>query len=75
MNVELDLLKLTSKPEVVKHFHTKLEDDETEQGGISFQGETLIDFLMETCTDIRIQKISLEEVNELLGRNGIKELA
>ena len=75
MNVELDLLKLTSKPEVANHFHTELEDDNTKQGGISFQGETLIDFLMETCTNMRIQMISLENVNRMLKRNGIKELS
>ena len=74
MNVELELLELTSKPEVANHFHTELEDDNTEKGGISFQGETLIDFLMETCTNMRIQMISLENVNRMLKRNGIKEL-
>lgn len=49
---------------------TVLEDDNTPQGGISYQGETLEEFLTEV--GINYKDITLTEVNQLLQENGIK---
>lgn len=48
-----------------------LEDDDSETGGVSFSGETLFDFLLESCVgdeDISTPK----ELNALLKSCGIK---
>lgn len=49
---------------------TVLEDDNTPQGGTSYQGETLEEFLTEA--GINSKDITLTEVNQLLQENGIK---
>lgn len=48
-----------------------LEDDDSETGGVSFSGETLFDFLLESC--VGDEDISTpEELNALLKSCGIK---
>ena len=48
-----------------------LEDDDSETGGVSFIGETLFDFLLESC--VGDEDISTpEELNALLKSCGIK---
>ena len=49
-----------------------LKDDNTTNGGISFLGETLQDFLDDLGIDYR--DTTLKEVNSLLAENGIKPI-
>ena len=49
---------------------TVLEDDETETGGVSFHGETVMDFLSELSDEHGI--LSLDDLNDVLVLNGIK---
>lgn len=48
-----------------------LEDDETDEGGVSFVGETLADFLEETMLS---PDLNMHEVNENLIECGIKPI-
>lgn len=48
-----------------------LEDDETENGGTSFKGETLRDFLFSVNVSL---DTDMDEVNEILINNGIKPI-
>lgn len=56
----------------------KLEDDETEVGGISFEGYTLKDYLEETGLikdiDQLLNEPNLSTLNEYLKESGIKPI-
>ena len=54
-----------------KLLNTKLEDDTTPYGGVSFSGETLKDFLDEAEINY---STSLEEINKALNECGIKQI-
>lgn len=54
-----------------EYFNVILEDDDTPTGGVSFQGETVHDFLMECDLD---PNISLEEFNKILVGCGIRPI-
>lgn len=60
-------MKLTEK-----ELNTILRDDETGNGGTSFLGETLADFLEESGIDFT--NLTILEVNELLENNGIRPI-
>lgn len=49
----------------------KLEDDETETGGIAFEGETVLDYLLEMGTP---EPVSLNKLNASLVECGIKPI-
>lgn len=51
-------------------FDYRLEDDETDHGGVSFIGETLGDFL----DDIGLFPESLSQLNKALAECGIKKI-
>ena len=57
--------------EVLELLDVELEDDETVEGGISFMGETLRDFMFELNIPYNI---SLEDLNKELKDCGIKPL-
>ena len=50
----------------------KLEDDDTSKGGISFNGETLKDFIEDNPENNL--NLSLTEINKRLKECGIKEI-
>lgn len=50
---------------------TILEDDETSNGGVSFQGETLKDFLDSLCMPYNTP---LKDINRILKECGIKQI-
>ena len=62
------LLAVKENPLVVEMAHTYLEDDETEEGGISFAGETLLDFMLELNMPLTSTK---DEINTALIECGI----
>jgi len=62
------LLAVKENPLVVKMAHTFLEDDETEEGGIAFMGETLLDFMLELNMPLTSTK---DEINTALKECGI----
>lgn len=53
------------------YLNTVLEDDGTDYGGTSFAGETVCDFLIESCID-DCELNCLDDLNEVLIANGIK---
>lgn len=57
--------------DVGRHYYVTLEDDDSEFGGVSFYGETLKDFLIET----RVLVHNLMEVNEALADCGIRPIS
>jgi len=65
------LLAVKENPIVVKMAHTYLEDDESEFGGISFMGETLLDFMLSINMSLTSTK---EEINKALGECGIRKI-
>lgn len=62
------LLAVKENPIVVKMAHTFLEDDETDNGGISFIGETLLDFMLSIPMPLTS---SNDEINKALKECGI----
>ena len=57
--------------EILELLDVQLEDDESSYGGVSFNGETLRDFMRECNIPYNI---TLEELNKILFENGIKQL-
>lgn len=57
---------------IVKNYlDYELHDDETENGGINFIGETLRDFIEETGIS---ENTSIKHINDILKRCGIKSI-
>ena len=67
----MDLSIIDKWAEIRPYLDYELQDDETQDGGISYSGETLFDFLQELGDD---NITTLEEVNETLIANGIKPI-
>lgn len=73
---DLDDAEPEVKWAVIKpYLNVKLEDDDTPTGGISYEGETFVDFIDELgWTDLEIAEMTEEEWNELLKDCGIKPI-
>lgn len=57
--------------EIKKYLDYELQDDETEIGGVSFQGETLENFLSEVGT---LSNYEMAHINDILVECGIKKI-
>lgn len=67
----MDLSIIDKYSEIKPYLDYELQDDDTPEGGISFEGYTLLDFLQELGDE---EILTLEEVNEALIENGIKPI-
>ena len=54
--------------------HMKLEDDIAEHGGISFNGETVADILVEFLDGEKLEGKTLNDLNSYLNQIGVKEI-
>src|SRR5699024_10047129 len=68
-NIKYNLKGLIKMKKLNNVLNTVLEDDNTTNGGVSFKGETLKNFLDETGIDYNA---SMEEINNALVECGIK---
>lgn len=64
-------VKMTEQ--VKQHLKDVLEDDETETGGTSFEGETLENFISEAFSE-NAEPITMKAVNRALKECGVKEI-
>lgn len=57
-----------------KYLNVELVDDSSDFGGVSYQGETLDDFLKELFNDYEIETLTDDKVNMILTECGIEPI-
>jgi len=57
-----------------KYLNVELVDDPSDFGGVSYQGETLEDFLKELFKDYEIETLTDDKVNMILTECGIEPI-